>query len=229
MTPTGDTKREAGYGEDTAPASQARFQQLYLELYPRLTRYLQLQFPSLGPAAAEDVVAEVFVAAYRNWRRIEAMDSPVHYLHRAARNRAIDTFRRLQRTPLTEDGAIDDLAERASFLSVTQTLSHGYSRTDAGDVAAEVLQDALQAMRPTQRRKVASLQARGLTDVEIAAVLAIPIAQVHVQRHRAVRELRQALKRYIRRPPADPPGEATAEGHRNASTAGREQRSRSTG
>ncbi|MEU8495214.1 sigma-70 family RNA polymerase sigma factor [Streptomyces sp. NPDC006656] len=206
VTSTGDTQWEAGCGEDTASASQARFQQLYRELHPRLTRYLQLQFPSLGRAAAEDVVAEVFVVVYRDWGRIEAMDNPVHYLHVATRNRAIDAFRRLQRAPLTAAGAIDDLAERTNLLNVTQMHSHGYSRTDTGDVAAEVLQEGLQAMRPTQRRKVASLQARGLTDVEIAAALAIPLAQVHVQRHRAVRELRQALKRFIRNPSIDPPG-----------------------
>ncbi|MEU3402990.1 sigma factor [Streptomyces sp. NPDC006670] len=219
VTPAGDTKREADYGEDTASASQARLQQLYQDLHPRLTHHLQLQFPSLGRAAAEDVVAEVFVVAFRDWDRIDAMENPVHYLRVAARNRAVDTCRRLQRALLTEDGAIDRLAERANLLNVTQTLGHGYSQTDPGDVAAELLQEGLQAMRPTQRRKVASLQARGLTDVEISAALAIPLAQVHVQRHRAVRELRRALKRYIRRPPIDPPGEATAAGHGNATSA----------
>lgn len=229
MTPTGDTEWEAGCGEDTASASQARLQQLYQEMHPRLTRYVQLQFPSLGQAAAEDVVAEVFVRAFSDWGRIGSMEDPVRYLRVAARNRAIDTCRRLQRASPTEDGAIGRLAERANRLNVAQALSHDYSQSDPGDVAAELLQQGLQAMRPTQRHKVASLQASGLTDVEISAALAIPLAQVHVQRHRAVRELRQALKRYIRSPSIDPPGETTAEGHRNASNAGREQRSWSTG
>ncbi|MFG2335371.1 helix-turn-helix domain-containing protein [Streptomyces yangpuensis] len=42
------------------------------------------------------------------------------------------------------------------------------------------------------------LQQQGLTDAEIAAELGISRNQVHVQRHHAVRELRERLQRFIR-------------------------------
>ncbi|WP_159046570.1 RNA polymerase sigma factor [Streptomyces sp. XY413] len=196
MTPNGGTNCEADSGEGTASASQARFLALYEDLYPQITHHLRRKFPAINRASAEDIAAEVFLRAYRDWDHIGELRNPAGYLFKAAQNRALDIHRRLQREPLLDDGLLDELATRSNPLE--RAAQPAYPGSDSSDPAKEVARQAVGAMRPSRRRQVALLQQQGLTDIEIATVLGISRNQVQVQRHHAVRELREQLKRYIR-------------------------------
>lgn len=65
------------------------FREVYETALPRLVRLAHLITGS--NSAAEDVVHDVFVAAYRKWERI---DDPYGYLYRAVVNRSRSVLRR---------------------------------------------------------------------------------------------------------------------------------------
>lgn len=65
------------------------FREVYETTLPRLVRLAHLITGS--NSAAEDVVHDVFVAAYRKWEKI---DDPYGYLHRAVVNRCRSLLRR---------------------------------------------------------------------------------------------------------------------------------------
>lgn len=65
------------------------FREVYETAVPRLVRLAHLITGS--NSAAEDVVHDVFVAAYRKWERI---DDPYGYLYRAVVNRSRSVLRR---------------------------------------------------------------------------------------------------------------------------------------
>jgi RNA polymerase sigma-70 factor (sigma-E family) len=76
------------------PASEAfsyeeRFDAVYRREHPRLVRLAHLITGSNG--AAEELVHDVFVAAYRRWRHI---DDPAGYLYRGVVNRSRSFLRR---------------------------------------------------------------------------------------------------------------------------------------
>lgn len=65
------------------------FREVYETALPRLVRLAHLITGS--NSTAEDVVHDVFVAAYRNWERI---DDPYGYVYRAVVNRSRSVLRR---------------------------------------------------------------------------------------------------------------------------------------
>ena len=69
--------------------SVGAFREVYETALPRLVRLAHLITGS--NSAAEDVVHDVFVAAYRKWERI---DDPYGYLYRAVVNRSRSVLRR---------------------------------------------------------------------------------------------------------------------------------------
>ncbi|MGW6393350.1 RNA polymerase sigma factor [Streptomyces sp. NPDC055103] len=196
MTPDGITDWEVDDGEDTESASQARFQDLYSELVPKLIGYVHSRFPGLGHFGAEDVVADVMITAYNHWDRLEHLENPTAYLFKSAAHRAIDMHRRLHRSRTTEDGAIATLTPGVVPAHMDRAVD------DSDDEAAEVLRDEIRRMRPSRKREVVLLQASGLSDSDIAEALGITTNQVYVQRHHAVSELRKRLRQHIRNRPA---------------------------
>ncbi|MEU3431720.1 RNA polymerase sigma factor [Streptomyces gardneri] len=177
---------EADSSTDAASASQAHFLALYPSLYQQITAYLRHGSARLDRFDAEDAAAELLLRAAKDWERIGNLANPVGYLLTAARNLAIDMARQRQRMTPTEEGALYALLDRVP-------------PTDFSDEGlSDVVREAVDSMRPSKRRQVVSLQSHGLTDAEIAATLGISQNQVYVQRHRAVRELREKLASHIR-------------------------------
>ncbi|MFB6628147.1 RNA polymerase sigma factor [Streptomyces sp. NPDC056374] len=196
MTPSGITNWEAVLGEDTESASRARFLVFYADLLPRLTRHLQGRFPLLGHAEAEDVAADVLFKAYTDWDRLETLQNPTAYVFRSAQRRAIDAYRNRQRARLAEE----DVA--AALIREAAQSHHDHPSDSTDGETADMVREAIQAMRPTKRREVVHLQSDGWSDTDIATALGISRNQLHVQRHHAVNELRKALAQHIRKKPA---------------------------
>ncbi|MFJ3630820.1 RNA polymerase sigma factor [Streptomyces sp. NPDC090112] len=185
VPPEGSITSEAEGRSDVPPASLARFEEFARQSYQQVPAKLRARFPSLSRHMAEEVTAEAIVRVYERWIRIDGMANPDAYLMTVARNLLIDNLRHQRRVSTVDDLALAQIpAQPANPTAESELL---------GTVIASI-----EGMRMGQRREVVQLQSRGLADAEIAAVLGISMNQVHVQRHRAISELRKQLHRLIR-------------------------------
>jgi RNA polymerase sigma factor (sigma-70 family) len=81
----------------TSDERQERFRVLYERSYGPISSYLQRRLPR-GDASGSDLVAEVFVVAWRRLDDIPAVPQDVAWLIGVARNIALHHFRRAQRS-----------------------------------------------------------------------------------------------------------------------------------
>jgi RNA polymerase sigma-70 factor (ECF subfamily) len=134
---------------------------------------------------AEDVLQEVLLQV---WRRASDFDplrgKPFTWLVMLARSRAIDRLRQLGvRDRLTESVA-REAPEEASDASV-DTL-HSEQR--------EIVKRALAELPEEQRRVLLLAYFEGLTQAEIAALLATPLGTVKTRMRAGMKKLRELLK-----------------------------------
>jgi RNA polymerase sigma-70 factor (ECF subfamily) len=127
---------------------------------------------------AEDAVAEAFTRAFARWARVAEHPSPTAWVIRTALNVYRSWWRRLRR-------------ERPSD-ELTAVAEPGSDGTDQSDSYLYIRR--LVANLPRRQREVLAL--RVLADMpaeEVAAVLGIEAATVHVHLHRAVSALRRRV------------------------------------
>ncbi|MFM9373336.1 RNA polymerase sigma factor [Streptomyces sp. Da 82-17] len=142
--------------------------------------------------ACQDVAQEAFLSVARRFRAGE-LDEDVNvraYLTRAALNLAKTRLRTERRLELAGDDLQAYLPE--------QRCGEAESGPYDADALVDLVWPAIEAMPHSQRRQVVQLQSRGLTDIEIAAVLGMRADQVYRERHKAVVDLRRALVEFIR-------------------------------
>lgn len=128
---------------------------------------------------AEDLAAESFLRAWREWPRFRRSERPVrHWLIRIAHNLVIDRARRRARLRLVPIG--DETSDGR----------------DTGSTVADRLQmvAALQHLSPDDLHVIA-LRAAGLQFAEVAAVLGKTEPAARMAWHRAARKLRTELER----------------------------------
>jgi RNA polymerase sigma-70 factor, ECF subfamily len=131
---------------------------------------------------AEDVLQDVFV---RVWQRADTFNpmfgTPIAWLVRIARNRAIDRLR--ARRPVVSDDAVADMASpdpdphESAALTEQQLL-----------VAA-----ALKRLSPDERVLIEHAFLRGRTHVELATAFNMPLGTVKTRIRRGMLALRDAL------------------------------------
>lgn len=142
------------------------------------------------PGLAEDVVQEVFIDLWRSAARYdETRSSESTFVATIARRRVIDQRRKLGRRPAHE--ALED--EREGEPDV------GLASVDTADEAAQAMQ-ALEVLRPDQRRVLKLAILKGMTHQEISTSIGMPLGTVksHVRRgldrvSTALRSARAAL------------------------------------
>jgi RNA polymerase sigma-70 factor (ECF subfamily) len=136
-----------------------------------------------NPAAAEDLVQDVFVRVlkYRaTWRDEGRFET---WLFRIARNARADYFR-----ARSSDAPIDEAADHPSRAPlVIDTLARNR------EVAR--LQRALMLLREDKRELIVLARYRGMKLEAIADLLGIEVGTVKVRMHRAVKELREIFLR----------------------------------
>jgi RNA polymerase sigma-70 factor (ECF subfamily) len=149
----------------------------------------------LGAQCAEDVVQEVFLALWKNAARFDPrLSSEAAFVTTVARRRVIDQRRRIGRAPVEElpeepRGAEDPALERV----------------DLGEEAHAAA--AALARLPGRQRDVLRLAiVDGMTHVEIAAHLALPLGTVKSHVRRGLERVRSALARRADQNPAQSPG-----------------------
>ena len=161
---------------------EAAFEQLFKRFYSPLATYA-LGFVQ-SRDAAEDVVQEVFLKLWEIRQRLPDADSASAYLYRAVRNRALNQLRRLRLSakwrretlPETEAApAADRSAEEAEL--------------------AELIRRAVSDLPPRTREVFLLSREQFLTYPEIAATLSISVKTVETLMGRALKVLRQKLRK----------------------------------
>ena len=143
------------------PGSDADFDRLYRDSYPRILATLRATLRD--DAAAEDCAQETFVRAYRAWARWTP-DAPAEaWLHRIAVNVATSHRRR-------------ELIRRPAEL--VRRLGRPETGSDPADVDRHALLAALRRLPPEQAAVIVLRHLHGHTHREIAAALGVPESTV---------------------------------------------------
>jgi RNA polymerase sigma factor (sigma-70 family) len=133
-------------------------------------------------SAAEEVTAAAFERAFRRRRRFDPQrGNPRAWLFGIARNAALDELRRRKRQARMR-------AEPADAASAAQDSFADLSERRASVVAG------LAALEPGERELVALKFFAGLSNAEIAAVLAISESNAGSRLHRVINKLREACQ-----------------------------------
>lgn len=148
----------------------SQFERLYREVAPELSRYVRRH----RSADAEDVVAEVFVTA---WRR--RADLPKASLHRAW---LFGTARRLLLAAARADRRDQEVVQHLA----TQPANTAGSRESG---ATSTVMSALARLRPADRELIELIEWENLSPAEVAAILGVRPGTVRVRLHRARRTL----------------------------------------
>jgi len=130
------------------------------------------------PAAAEDVVQEVWIKVYRSLRTFDERAKFSTWLFRITRNACLDAVRAGKRRPLTLD-PLDTIAA-------------------PGDLADEValsasLERAIASLPPEDRDAFSAVALFGLTYADAAQALGVPAGTVKSRVFRARRSLTHSL------------------------------------
>jgi RNA polymerase sigma factor (sigma-70 family) len=156
------------------------FEELYRNTFPRVYAYVASLLRDR--AAAEDVTAQAFERAYRKRQRFSAhRGSPEAWIFGIARNAALDELRRLKR--------------RASMAAEPADVwAPGPDEQAEQAFRREEVRAALATLDARDRDLVALKFAGGLSNGEIARVLAMSETNVGSRLHRAVEKLRKACQ-----------------------------------
>ncbi len=154
------------------------FEALYTEYGPRIYRFC-LRLCDSNPADAEDLMQEVFVAAFGSLHRFEGRSSLSTYLYRLA----VYQWRR-QRSGKPETVEWEEQSERLSA-TTTDVMQSGLDRMD--------LTAALAALPEAHRTAFLLVKVEGLTCREAAETLDIPVGTVKYHVYKAVLGLQASL------------------------------------
>jgi RNA polymerase sigma factor (sigma-70 family) len=148
--------------------------------YGRLVGALDLVCGSLP--MAEDLAQETLARVCKHWERIRRMEAPGAYAHRIALNLANSAFRR-----------------RGAERRAQGRLEAGRDPTwsDPDSATAVAVRDALQQLRPEQRRVLVLRHFLGYSVAETAQVLKIPEGSVKTHTTRGLAQLRALLEGHI--------------------------------
>ena len=151
----------------------SQLESLYEAHGPALLAYLRRL--AGGREMAEDLLHETFSCALRRPERMAEVVTPRAWLFRIARNVAISSLRKGR----DHTEPLGDVAER----------------TDVEDPRLDRMRRAIAALPDALREAIELRLRQELTYEEMAAVLAIPVGTVRSRLHRAVQQLREAMRK----------------------------------
>jgi RNA polymerase sigma factor (sigma-70 family) len=157
----------------------ARFKTAYTENHQAVLAYLLRRTDA--PEDAADLLAEVYLVAWRRIKDLPDSEQSRPWLFGVARRLLANQRRRAQ----TRSGLADALEASLRHVELE-------SAPD-GDSSTGHVRQALAQLSPLDRELVTLSAWEGLTPAEIAAVLGQPPSRVRVQLHRARRRLKEKL------------------------------------
>ncbi|MER7828063.1 hypothetical protein ABTX85_36525 [Streptomyces sp. NPDC096097] len=153
-------------------------------------RWLSRRCPVMTPTRQAEIAEEAFYRTTKRWLADPSLAGRelVPYYLTVVRNLVADEARAgrpvpIPRSPDSLDAGVRVWTEQAH---------------DDTTLLDAVVIPAIRTMRPGQRRTVVEMQSGGADDTAIATAMGIPRKQVQIQRVRAIKELRQKLRKLIR-------------------------------
>jgi RNA polymerase sigma-70 factor (sigma-E family) len=139
----------------------------------------RLAFLLAGDAhGAEDLTADVFLAAWQQWDRVKQIEFPAAYLRQIMTNQAAGRYRRSSR-------------ERRGLERLQDTVPQfGH---DPDSAAVVDVRSALQRLPPRRRACLVLRHAFDLPDREVAQILGVTVGAVKSQTHKAIAQMRHEL------------------------------------
>ena len=141
---------------------------------------------------AEDVLQEVF---FRVWERAETYDrvlaSPVAWLVRIGRNRAIDRIRARQARPVTESAGelLEQLPDPVGRGSQEQQVRASEEQ--------QAIAHALSRLAPEQRVLIEAAYFKGYTQSELATTFRLPLGTVKTRIRTGMLAMREHLQHMV--------------------------------
>lgn len=182
--------RDDDVGDELSPRGAAADAEAFGRLFDQHAGALHAYLGSrVGRSAADDVVAEVFLVAYRERARFDPDRGDARsWLFGIATNLA----RRHHRTELRGLAALT----RAGALVPGHADDPGLRVPEQVDATVRVARvaEALVALPQGDRDVLLLVAWAGLTSVEVAAALAVPVGTVRSRLHRVRRHLRAVLE-----------------------------------
>lgn len=129
---------------------------------------------------AEDLTADVFLVAWRQWDRVRRVDHPLAYLRQVTVNLAATRIQRIVR-------------ERRGLERLHGTIVHTHRSTEPDGAAVLDVRSALQRLPPGRRACLVLRFAFDLAEREVAEILGISVGTVKSQTSKAVLQFRQEL------------------------------------
>ena len=160
--------------------TEDRFEAMYHRTAPDILSYLVRRLPTREDAA--DLLADVYLVAWRRWHDLPAPPEDRLWLFGVARR----TLLAKRRSEVRRHEAADALRH------TLRTPAHDPVAPEADAQAAAIL-DALSQLSPTDRDLVTLTLWDGLTSAEVAQVLGIKEGAARVRLHRARARLRTLI------------------------------------
>lgn len=166
---------------------RSAFMEAYAPCHEPFSRYCTAL--SYGRMDAQDLMQDVLLSAFQRFERIRKKDELLHYLLRAARNRAISRWRKARHN------------EDITAVQAARLRERGASPELLTDAA--ILYHTLDKLPTAQRDALVLFEVSGLTMAEIAAVQGTTEGAVKTRVSRARTTLRTLLEGRARQVPAE--------------------------
>lgn len=153
-----------------------------------------------GPEAAEDLVQEVFLEAYKGWDRFEGRSSASTWLYSIAGH----ACQRMQRKRVGEPREMASLDALLPFAADTMVDVASLEHDDGSEDRREAVEAAITSLPEDFRLPLVLKDILGLSLAEIAPILGLKEATVKTRVHRARLKIRAALEEVLPRRPSTP-------------------------
>ena len=174
-------------------ADQATFERDAMEHLPGLFQAALRM--TRNQAAAEDLVQETYLRAYRGYGGFQEGTNLRAWLYRILTNSHINDYRKQQRRPDETD--LDDFEDFLLFrrLGGLEAVEAGRSAEDVvlSGITDDAVKDALESLSESYRIAVLLADVEGFSYREIADILDVPIGTVMSRLHRGRKALQAAL------------------------------------
>jgi RNA polymerase sigma-70 factor, ECF subfamily len=187
-TPPSETTETPGGTSARDALDRVRFEEEALGHADQLYRVaLRL---SGSQQAAEELVQEAYLRAFRGWRGYRPGTNLAAWLATILRNAFLDEARKQSRRPTQE--SIDDTSEYYLYNHLTETAAEPQEAV-LNRLSGGAIVDSLSEIPPNFREVVVLVDIGDFSYQDAADILGVPIGTVMSRLHRGRRALKQAL------------------------------------
>jgi RNA polymerase sigma-70 factor (ECF subfamily) len=187
-TPPSETTETPGETSARDALDRVRFEEEALSHADQLYRVALRR--SGSQQAAEELVQEAYLRAFRGWRGYRPGTNLAAWLATILRNAFLDEARKQSRRPTQE--SIDDTSEYYLYNHLTETAAEPQEAV-LNRLSGGAIVDSLSEIPPNFREVVVLVDIGDFSYQDAADILGVPIGTVMSRLHRGRRALKQAL------------------------------------